>query len=103
MMNAKAKTPAWRTPAWRFIVEVVKTGANLPALVTNALAKAAAEAASDVAQGHVPTMPVVVVYATGAEPVVVLPLSAFRRIADLETHNSDSVFREPPTQTRGAA
>ena len=59
----------------------VKTRAKLPALVTSALAQAARYAPGAV--------PAVVMSATGAEPLIALPLRAFRRIAGLEVAEAD--------------
>jgi len=65
----------------RLVVEV-KTRAKLPALVTGALAQAARYGArGDVAAA--------VLSATGAEPVIVLPLAAFRRIAGIASPGAD--------------
>jgi hypothetical protein len=65
----------------RLVVEV-KTRAKLPALVTGALAQAAGYGArGDVAAA--------VLSATGAEPVIVLAVRAFRRIAGIPSPAAD--------------
>ena len=59
----------------RLTIEV-KTRARLPALVTKAIAQAAG-------YGRPDDVPMVVLSQTGGEPMAVLPLRAFRRIAGL--------------------
>jgi hypothetical protein len=68
----------------RLLAEV-KTRSALPALVTKALDQAAGYAAP----GDVPAA---VLSATGGEPVIVLPLRAFRRIAGLEPTPAAPLF-----------
>jgi len=59
----------------------VKTRKRLPVLITKALAQA---------EGYAPNgaVPCAVLSAFGGEPVIVLPLRAFRRIAGLEAEES---------------
>lgn len=66
----------------------VKTRARLPVLVTKALAQAAA-------YGPAGAVPVAVLSATGEEPLIVLPLRAFRVIAGLEVEVEGSQLRLP--------
>lgn len=66
-----------RLPCGLVLVPEVKTRARLPALVTKALEQA---------KGYGPkgAVPAAVLSATGAEPLIVLPLRAFRVVAGLE-------------------
>jgi hypothetical protein len=65
----------------RLTVEV-KTRKRLPALVTKALAQAEG-------YGRSGDIPAAVLSATGCAPVIVVPLSAFRTIAGLESPAND--------------
>lgn len=78
--------PPVRLPCGLTLMPEVKTRRRLPALVTKAL---------DQAKGYAPpgAIPVAVLSATGAEPVIVLPLRAFRRIAGIE--NSEPTPQVP--------
>lgn len=66
-----------RLPCGLTVMCEVKTRRRLPALVTKALAQA---------KGYGPAgaIPAAVLSATGGEPVIVLPLRAFRRVAGIE-------------------
>lgn len=60
----------------------VKTRASLPTLISGALAQAA---------GYGPrgSVPVAILSATGEQPLIVMPLRAFRRVAGLEAPEHD--------------
>lgn len=66
----------------------VKTRRRLPALVMNALMQAAGYAPSG-------AVPIAVLSATGEEPIVALPLWAFRIIAGLDVAAPDAQLRLP--------
>ena len=62
----------------------VKTRARLPALLVAALAQAKRYGAAD-------AVPAAVVSATGGEPLMVLPLRAFRRIVGLDATEPEAL------------
>jgi hypothetical protein len=70
-------------PSGIVIAPEVKTRARLPALVTKALDQATS-------YGPAGSVPAAVLSATGGEPLIVLPLRAFRRIAGLDPAEPDT-------------